>query len=367
MTTDEEHNQTMGETISLTLALENLAADPAYGQRQCILYDVESRDWYGDQNDGVERDDAITQTVDESVEMLTNDRHWPETRFLIDPDETRPATTLPEADTKPKTILLNRSQCLEHMDVLKLKQCYIVYGYAYYKEPVGSGTTSTIDNAVRTTVPKALDLSSSVCRFELIDQELAGQIFTSVSVVHILGQHLVELLKLTPLNPTARAKVMAVMGQMPPTDADTWDKLQDWVKETHKVKSATTPAKPVKKPEFTIALQFSDVETGTCRYTVRRSGESNEKVSLEKIASLIEEKDFRSVEQLVRELIEYVKADAETPDMDWNEHVDYANHDCSDETNFDVSCGDSHDRITSQLTQYLVNNMPPETLRRLGL
>ncbi len=329
----------------------------------CRIQSTNTGEWWLARNNGTtnEHEDAHIYTVVDAIG--TGDR-----RINVEIINPPPATAV-TGETKPPPILLTRQQCLEHMDVLKLKQCYMFYNSSgeYWKSPPGSGTTALLENRARVTVNQAVSLISTGTVIELIDQELAAEIFNSVLVVQILGQHLVDLLKLTPLNPTARAKVMAVMGQMPPTEADTWDKLQDWVKETHKLKAASTPAAPQKKPEFTIALQFRDVETGGCHYSVTRNGESNESVSLQDIARIIEEKDCDGVDRLVSELVEYVKEDVETPDMDWGDDCEYDDHDANDTTDFDVSCRHSRDRIAAQLTQYLQANAPAETLRRLGL
>ncbi len=83
------------------------------------------------------------------------------------------------------------------------------------------------------------------------------------SMTSLVGPIVVKMLMAAPNNGTLRAKVMAALGEMPPKEADTFEKLRDWV-EFNFPKPRRTPEKD---HIMDMVVTFTERESGTCQFT----------------------------------------------------------------------------------------------------
>jgi len=284
-----------------------------------------------------------------------------------------PVTAAPAEPAEKPTgpIRLTRQQCLDNMDELTRKQTYLWDTRGYFREPLGSGITEVREESIRTTVTTALGYHSNsfggTC-YELVDQELAAKIATQrVNANGLLGKSIVEMLKVAPLNLTARAKVMAVVGTMPAPELDTWDKIKEWIESSYepRVKSGPTVkdlAPPPPNTGFPVRLSFSDVETGTCCYSVNRSARGNYQVTTELIRRIMVEKEPSSLNDLRSEIHQAILDnawEAVSPDMEWQgETEEHSDYDYNDTSNHQTCLRDGSGGLRDQLRDYINTHMP---------
>jgi len=119
-----------------------------------------------------------------------------------------------------------------------------------------------------------------------------------------VGSVVFNLIKAAPKNETFRAKVMAAVGEMPPKDADTFEKIKDWVEFNFpKTKSEATSG-----PVFDVSVSFNDISEGRCRYRRSQQGHSRVKLTAEDIKGIVDnidgECDFDDFISEVANLIE---------------------------------------------------------------
>ena len=102
------------------------------------------------------------------------------------------------------------------------------------------------------------------------------------NIITLLGPVVTSALIAQPNNETFRAKLMAVIGEMPPKEIDTYAKLKDWVEFNF---PKTKPAKPddeVFAGEFT----YDIISTGTCKYSRTSHARSPIKLTGKQIAKI---------------------------------------------------------------------------------
>lgn len=202
---------------------------------------------------------------------------------------------------------------------------------------------------------------------QLVDQEVAASIARyKCRAETLLGGPMVELLKLAPLNPTARARVMAVIGQMPPDEMDTWEKIKEWIQTTYEPRPL--PPDPSDDPGgFDVIVDFSRRESGTCRYSCTSSGSASYHVSADEIQELLDDNDVDSFSELVSLLRERIM------DNPWDlepflesddDSYQYSHYDCHDD---DQHCSDISDstQLHNDLAAHLRRTQSQETIEQI--
>jgi hypothetical protein len=71
-----------------------------------------------------------------------------------------------------------------------------------------------------------------------------------------------QMLMSAPTNETFRARLMAKVGEMPPKEADTWQKLVEWVEWNFPKAGSTTGLGPI-----TASCRYRETELGRCYYS----------------------------------------------------------------------------------------------------
>ena len=113
-----------------------------------------------------------------------------------------------------------------------------------------------------------------------------------------LSRGLIEWLNAHPTNPIARANVMRIMGEMPPHDLDTFEKIKSWIEdksEKSPVVDTASPAsiRPVAPnrniPAMDIEFRRSFDEFGHCRYSTRMVGRHDITISIREIEEFVDD------------------------------------------------------------------------------
>lgn len=348
------------------------------GNRNCLIRVTEGNSagrYYLRPNSGTtsDRAEAHVYTLEEAIRMANYGTDYGTDELVLIPTEPQlPAPASPY-------IRLTRQQCMDSLDELDRKLCYIVISQGpsvgnYWRKPSGSGNTPDIGPGNRFSVREALTTTpSDGILYQLVDQELAARIASQkCNAVKTLGRPLVDLLMIAPLNPTARAKVMAIIGQMPAPELDTWDKIKQWIETTHKPKTDgvawQSPEQAGGLPQgFNISVDFSEMQNGTCRYRVAASTRVNFSVTPDMMTEAIG--ICTSLDELKQKLRGIIleepwsvlnpecEGDEDEYEYDSYSHIDSRNH------NADIDNG----HLQRQIVTWMRRTQPPEVLTRFRI
>lgn len=96
------------------------------------------------------------------------------------------------------------------------------------------------------------------------------------------------MLTSAPMNETFRAMLMAKVGEMPPKEADTWQKIVDWI-EFNFPKTGTTPV--LAQNRIMLHVRVNQTDVGTCKFERRMSGSGVVELKQEDIIAAANETD----------------------------------------------------------------------------
>lgn len=111
-------------------------------------------------------------------------------------------------------------------------------------------------------------------------------------ITQIVSADVIKLITLSPNNATFRAKLMACphIGEMPPKEADTFEKIRTWVETTFPKTTAATAA-PVKKRAVNIEYSAYEVQHGSCAFTRTARYRSNVNIDENTIRGMVGDAD----------------------------------------------------------------------------
>lgn len=163
----------------------------------------------------------------------------------------------------------------------------------------------------------------------------------------------IQLMQVSPSNPIVRGHIMARVKTMPPPELDTFDKLRDWIEQNFEF---VKPVKPVRSSAtFKVDFDVSEVQTGTCRYSVTTSGEWTERVTLEDILEKINEGD--SAKEIIG-WIEQCASENQAADLDPSDDYDYSDYEFQDAEGASVTRSGIYTRVESALFEFLDEYAP---------
>lgn len=154
----------------------------------------------------------------------------------------------------------------------------------------------------------------------------------TIKIEEVFDLHFIQLLQLVPRNPYVRALVLKLSGKMPAEDCQTFEQVKQWV-ETHCQKR--------KRPSqhrgggISIHVEFSEMEYGTAKYSVDRSGTDTFEIDAGDMYEIIQGaiRDGEGVDEIVDQIAERIDEDAWNqcePDMDNYGEYDYVDWDSTD-------------------------------------
>lgn len=123
-------------------------------------------------------------------------------------------------------------------------------------------------------------------------------------IVNMVGPEVNVMLQVAPNNATFRARVMAVLGEMPPADATTYQQIKDWV-EFNFPKEAP---KKKEKEKVQVEVNGFDVERGNCKYKRRVNYRGDVTITEDDIRELISVAD--DIDELVDRISELIEEKA---------------------------------------------------------
>lgn len=158
-----------------------------------------------------------------------------------------------------------------------------------YNSVQGTGNCSLIANA---GINRVLDILEVKAQFShvwfvgiLHEPSLAKEPKSrKYAIESVLGQTIIELARLAPMNPTLRSHLTAIYHTPPPPEADTFQKLKDWmefefdppfldgVRKTHyginppSMRPGSPPVDREQAAAFSVKVIIKGKQIGTCRY-----------------------------------------------------------------------------------------------------
>lgn len=227
------------------------------------------------------------------------------------------------------------------------------------------GYTSVRESAHVWTVSEAIQYASDTQVFYI--EQLAKEAKKDpskpkrkCSSASYVGSELMDMLKTAPKNATFRAKLTALLKESPPAEADTWEKIKDWIEFNFPKES--TPSPTAQGIKINVSVSYN--EHGHCDYSANRSGRGEGEVSAKYLMDLIKESD--DWDELMGRVQEAIEESArEDIDADYSDE-DTSNHEATDEE--DRSTDYSRSRLEEMLKEFIKANVDdPDKLEDLGM
>lgn len=284
------------------------------------------------------------------------------------------------------------SQLIRINDVGSLEKFIVLFGsfkvvlYTPTLEPVGywlglgNGYVATKEEANRFEIDQRImqilvsPVKTTYVLAELTDEQAAlvgctgdGPKAEPPIIELLFKEPDLDLIRLAPRNEVVRAIIMAKMLQMPPVEADSFDKLKDWVQATG-LPTPSQPPKPAvtnRSRNFILPVVWTATEHGTCRYRQRVCSHQEHDINLDTV--LDQAAGVSSFDGLLDSLLS--EARGEGDDGDWEgdqasiRHEEYGRDEDDGILNIDVELEDLA-RARIELKNYLRENAP-EVLERL--
>ncbi len=257
-------------------------------------------------------------------------------------------------------VRLTYKQITENYDLLVRKLAYLVYPddgryYGDNYDPVDGR-----EKALKSTI-SVLETYGSDFLYELVDQDVAREIARrKCSIVKLLGQQVVEMLKVAPSNPALLARVLAATGQMPPP-CNTYEELKSWV-ETN----CGPKLKPRVHEDCSLRVRFHNQEIGHCNYTVEKRVTRDYSVHHDVITQLAEEhKDWPSFLKAVEEHIKENAEDDLEPELE-GQGYDYDDHVQENSTETETTILNMG-TFQAAMADVMRRSQPQDVLNKMGL
>lgn len=187
----------------------------------------------------------------------------------------------------------------------------------------------------------------------------------------VLGNTINQLLIAAPANPIARAHAMSRIKREIPLEIVEYESIKNWIEENIEASVAPSEAKSISAggrrntlEAFTIDVSYSELESGTCTYTCRRSGGTDYSINQAEILAAVSSSIERgeSLERVLESLEEDINANAyarmDLDSVDYNYDDEEANDSEDKQTEF------SSRRLAEMTRDWLLNNHP-ELLEQL--
>lgn len=174
----------------------------------------------------------------------------------------------------------------------------------------------------------------------------------------------IDLIRLVPRNPSVRALILKLTGQLPDPGLETFDQLKDWI-ECH----CTQRVRPLPNRNgrargeggISINVEFSETECGRASYSVPRWGSEEFRVGAADLLEIIEEviEAGGSMDEVVDSVAGKIDDDAWNecePDLDHYGDYTYTDEESSDSSDAETTY--SRNDIRSAVRTFLQEQRP---------
>lgn len=274
------------------------------------------------------------------------------------------------------------------VDSLPPNTTFLVHGTFGYWLGQGSGNTENINDATvftRNWNIIAEQGPSEITRIHLFREvdgaqpELPPQPPPRAKIEHLFSRTVLELLRVAPLNPIARAHAMNELRQAIPDNCKTFEEIKEWAETSIAPRPPSPPttdrtrpnphfenvpvALPRRRPDeaFHIEVEVSNSVTGRCRYSCDEFGGGPISVGVDELNVVAEESETLNelVEKLTELIDERARVNIELSDSD---NYDYTDHESNDGDGLNVEYPEN--RLRGLVRDFLLNHNP-DRLREL--
>ncbi len=181
----------------------------------------------------------------------------------------------------------------------------------------------------------------------------------------------IGLIQDAPNNPTIRGFIMKKLKVMPESSLDTFDKLREWIEKTFPIPEIKSVIKKGKArsasngdPEVSIKFDYSDVESGRCRYRVSRYGDRVVSFTLSELRDCIYDEGLGK-QDLIDRLISNAR-EGDYPEMEWSDDgPNYEEHDSQDNSDSTTNPAMGEKVMLETIVEFL-NRYAPELVEQLN-
>lgn len=145
----------------------------------------------------------------------------------------------------------------------------------------------------------------------------------------VIKAPLAALISKFPMNESIRAMVMAECGKLVPEEADTFEKIKDWI-EFNVEKKQTSRTELGSGDGITLRMGVSQMQYGRCRYSCNASYSGNVTIGRRQLYHIIHDAVLDGYSTLRDVTSKVIEEMADIPDMDDASDYEYEHHDCSD-------------------------------------
>jgi len=273
-----------------------------------------------------------------------------------------PAPLPRKSEVGPSPIRLTHKQIMENYELLARKQGYLVLKEErrYFKKGSYADATDDQKEAFKNTFSVLVDYGDNYL-YELVDQDVARDIKAKkCSITKLLGQQVVEMLKVAPSNPVLLAQVLAATGQNPPV-FKTYEELKTWV-ETN----CGPKLEPRVEENCLLRVRFQNQETGICKYSVENRANRDYTLQHDIITKLAQESpDWESFSKAAQDYIIEHAEDELDPELD-GQGYDYDDH-VSVKTTEIATTILSRAAFAADLADVMRRSQTQDVLTKLGL
>lgn len=175
----------------------------------------------------------------------------------------------------------------------------------------------------------------------------------------------VDMLKLAPKNPVARAYVQAAVRLPVPEELETYEAVAEWFEKNYTPPATPTSPAPAARrpaPQLAIEIPYTEDVSGQCTYTAQVHGTIIDAVDVDDLIQLIEDNNCEDMDDLVSAVVGSANSEGEQ-NVGAEGNYNYENYENTG--SFGVEPEPDRRELAERLHDFLAEHSP-ETLESLG-
>jgi hypothetical protein len=171
--------------------------------------------------------------------------------------------------------------------------------------------------------------------------EVLSQPELKCRIEEVFDRSFIDLIALAPRNPHVRALILKLAGRMPGPECETFEQVKHWVETTCQRKARPAGGcRPATDVGLTITVGFAEMEYGSARYSVRRTGQDQYQLSADDLIDIVRDRLPEGINGIVEAVASDIDDNAWSlcePAMEDDGDYNYSDHDCSDTDDSETS------------------------------
>lgn len=195
--------------------------------------------------------------------------------------------SIPEA-LEGETIFLREELAKSRDPELRAKpaQAYLL-GYGFWDQELKTWNRSHQRPVMTNPVSELIGITRNGTRIFVETATDPNKPRRRCTMAGMVGSDVAKLIKMAPNNATFRARLMAVLMELPPKEADTYEKVRDWVEFNFPKGVGLTK----KVAPLDVSYEGSVTESGRCDYSRYQSIDGTARLERKEIEDIIDSHD----------------------------------------------------------------------------